>query len=94
MVLKKKKPKIKIDDEYINELVNCYGGISNISQTQVDNGRLKITVSNLSIVDLEKIKALSSGGVFVTGNTIKTLYRVDSITIKTAIDSMRWYHGK
>ena len=89
VLLKKKKPKLKIDNEFINELILNYGGIENITSTQVDNGRLKITVSDLNKVDLNRVKALSNGGVFVTGNIIKTLYRLDSIIIKNAIDNMR-----
>ncbi len=86
---KKKKPKIKIDDAFINELVTNYGGIDNITSTNVDNGRLKIEVKDLELAKLENLKNMSTGGIFVTGNVIKTLYRLDSKTIKDEIDKLR-----
>jgi len=86
---KKKKSKIKIDDVFINELVSNYGGIENIVSTNVDNGRLKIEVKNLELAKLENLKNMSTGGIFVTGNVIKTLYRLDSKTIKDEIDNLR-----
>ena len=87
---KKSKPKIVINDEFINELVKNYGGLSNIKDVLVDNGRLKIEVLDFEKVNLDGIQKLSSdGGVFATGNVIKTLYKLDSKTIKEKLDKMR-----
>ena len=63
------------------------GDKDNIKDVNVDNGRLKITVDNLELVNLEGIKEIATSGVFVTGNIIKTLFRLDSITIKKEIES-------
>lgn len=87
---KNRRPiKPKIDEEYVNNLVDSYGGINNIKSVDVENGRLKINVNDLSVVNLEEIKSMAQGGVFVTGMIIKTLYRLDSKTIKDYIENMR-----
>ena len=82
----KKGSRITINDEFINNLISLLGEKDNIADVQVDNGRLKIGVSDLDKVNLEGIKAIATSGVFVTGNIIKTLFRLDSKTIKEEID--------
>ena len=77
----------KIDDEFINNLLSLLGEKDNINQINVDNGRLKITVNDLDKVNLEGIKAVAASGVFVTGNIIKTLFRLDSETIQKALNA-------
>lgn len=86
LVKKKSKPRIKIDDEFINNLLGYLGGKENIDNVNVDNGRLKIAVKDLDIVDLNQIKSVSEAGVFVTGNIIKTLFKLDSKAIMDAIN--------
>ncbi|UKI49386.1 MAG: PTS transporter subunit EIIB [Clostridium sp.] len=54
------------------------GGIDNLIGVGVENSRLKLSVKDLSLVDLNKIKEFSDKGVFVTGNTIKTLFKFES----------------
>ena len=86
VILAKKPKRIKVDDEFINNLVGLFGGIANISKVDVDNGRLKITVKDLDVVNLNGIKDIASAGVFVTGNIIKVLFKLDSQIIKKAIE--------
>ncbi len=88
LFLKKKDttPRIVIDDEFINNLIVLYGDKDNISNINTENGRLKIGVKDLNKVDLEKLKEISTNGVFVTGNTIKTLFRHDSDSIKKELE--------
>lgn len=87
-IKKSKKPKrVTVNDEFITNLVVLLGDKDNIKDVNVDNGRLKITVDNLELVNLEGIKEIATSGVFVTGNIIKTLFRLDSITIKKEIES-------
>lgn len=88
VVFKKKSKKIKVDDAFINELVLNYGGIDNIKSVMVDNARLKVTVINLDNVNLEALKKSSQAGVFVTSNTIKTLFKIDSVLIKNSIEKI------
>lgn len=76
-----------IDDNFINNLLSLLGEKENIEQVNVDNGRLKISVNDLDKVNLEGIKEVATSGVFVTGNIIKTLFRLDSETIKKALDA-------
>ncbi len=90
VVLKRNnKPKhIKVDDEFTNNLINLLGGKDNIEEVTVDNGRLKFQVANLDTVDLEGIKTIATSGVFVTGNIIKTLFKLDSQIIKKALENI------
>ena len=84
---RKKNPKIKIDEEFINNLIEYFGGISNINSVATENGgRLNITVIDLDKLNTDGIKSLATSGVFITGNTVKTLYREDSATIKMEIE--------
>jgi phosphotransferase system IIB component len=84
---RKGKPKhIKVDDEFINNLLELLGTKDNIEEVSVDNGRLKFKVADLEPVNLEGIKSIATSGVFVTGNIIKTLFKLDSQTIKKAIE--------
>ena len=88
IVLKKrnKTPKIKIDDGFISNIITLYGNKENISKVSTDNGRLKVEVKDLDIVKLNELKEISTNGVFVTGNTIKTLFRHDSDLIKKELE--------
>ncbi len=86
--IRKKKPKkINVNTEFIDNLVNLLGDVPNIKEVNVDNGRLKITVNDLDLANLDGIKEIAESGVFATGNTIKTLFRLDSATIKKEIDA-------
>jgi len=84
---KGKQPRIKLNDEFITNLLSLLGEKDNITEVNVDNGRLKITVNDLDKANLEGIKEIATSGVFVTGTTIKTLFRLDSQTIKKEIDA-------
>lgn len=87
-LLKLRKPKekhIKVDDEFTNNLLQLLGSKENIEEVTVDNGRLKIKVKDLDLVNLNGIKEIATSGVFVTGNVIKTLFKLDSQTIKNAL---------
>lgn len=85
----KEKGFIRVDQQFVDQLIGYYGGIENIINVAVDNARLTIEVKNLQLVDLESIRANSNGGVFVKFNTIKTLYKMDSSAIKHMIEVKR-----
>ena len=80
---------IKVDQTFADELIGYYGGIDNILSVEVDNARLKISVENMDIVDLDKIRENSNGGVFVKFNVIKTLYKTDSSALRHLILSKK-----
>ena len=87
LIKKKRKPKgVKVNNEFIDTLVSYYGGIDNINSVEVENSRLKIEVNDLDNVNLELIKSNSESGVFVTGNIVKTLYKLSSDQIKKSLD--------
>ncbi len=78
--------RINVDEKFIDELINLYGGSTNIKSVEVENSRLKVTVLDIYSVNLEGLKGLSSSGVFITSQTIKTLYKFDSELIKKSIE--------
>ena len=84
--LKKKPNAIKVNSEFIDSLITSYGGLANIKGVEIENSRLKIEVDDLDIVNLESIKSNTTAGVFVTGNTVKTLYKLSSEEIKRSLD--------
>ena len=86
---KNSKGFIKVDQTFADELIGYYGGIDNILSVEVDNARLKISVVDMDIVDLDKIRENSNGGVFVKFNVIKTLYKTDSSALRHLILSKK-----
>ena len=85
---KKGTKKIKIDAEFINNLATILGGKENILSVTNENGRIKFELSDLEKANLNDLKALSQSGVFVTNNTVKTLFPHDAKTISNAIKSL------
>ena len=88
VLVKKRKPKLVIDAEFINNLVNVLGGKENVLSVTNDNGRIKFELSDLEKADLNGLKDLSQNGVFVTNNTVKTLFPHDAKTISNAIKQL------
>ena len=85
LILKKKPKRIKVDEEFVDNIFSLLGGKDNILDITVDNARLKFKIKDLDVVDLNGLKSISNQGVFVTGNNIKTLFKYDSETIKKAM---------
>lgn len=85
IIVRRKKSKINIDEEYIKSLVSNLGGKSNVDQIGVDGRKLKVVVNDLSIVNLEEIKALAQAGIFVSGNNIKALFKYDAEELKKGL---------
>ncbi len=75
---KKKRPKIKVDEVFINNLMLALGSKANIALVATENGRTKFTLKDLDKANLEALKKLSNAGVFVTGNIVKMLFSYDS----------------
>lgn len=91
VLLKNKKPKqkhIKVDEPFVLNLLELLGTKDNVTDCQVDNGRLKFLVDDLDKVNLNGIKEIATSGLFVTGNTIKVLFKLDSKIIKSEIDKV------
>jgi phosphotransferase system IIB component len=85
---KKNKGHVKVDDEFMNELLLSLGGKENINKVDVLNGRLKIDLIDTSKALFDKLKEMAEAGVFVTGNTIKVLFKYDSKIIKDNLDNI------
>ncbi len=86
IILKNKKPKVKVNDEFINNLEKALGKKENINNIKMINGRLHFEVNDLDIVDLDELKKLSTAGVFITNQTIKMLFSYNSKAIITALN--------
>lgn len=84
--LKKKQNKSIVNPDFIDALLLYLGGNNNILKVEVEQSRLKIEVNELDLVDLEKLKTLTDKGIFVTGNTIKALFKDEAINIKNALE--------
>lgn len=84
-----KKPKLKIDENYIIDLISLFGSKSNIKSIDVDGNKLKVDVINLDNVDLDGIKQKANSGVFVVNNTIKTLFMYDSETLRKELNKYK-----
>lgn len=82
----KNKNRIRVDEQFIRNLIEYYGGSQNIREVSIDNARLKVLVQDVEAVNLNALKEVSQSGVFVTGNYVKTLFRFDSGLIKTALE--------
>ncbi len=83
---KKKNPKIKIDAQFISNLLKDLGTKENIVTAKNINGRVQIEVKDLEKVNLVELKKISTAGVFITNQTIKLLFSYDSKSICQAIN--------
>ena len=84
-----KKPKLKIDENYIIDLINLFGSKENINTIDVDGNKLKVDVKSLDKVNLDGIKEKANSGVFVVNNTIKTLFMYDSETLRKELNKYK-----
>lgn len=84
-----KKPKLKIDEAYVGELIELLGTKDNITKIDVDGNKLKVSVQDLSKCNLEGIKNKAQSGVFVTDNNIKTLFMYDSEALRKEINKYK-----
>ncbi len=78
LILKNKSKGIKIDEEFMNQLISSLGAKENIISYSVENSRVKFELLDVSKANLDSLKELSSKGVFVTNNTVKTLFKYES----------------
>ena len=86
VIKNKNKGHVKVDNEFIDNIILDLGGKENIKDVNVDNARLKIGVNNLDLIKADELHLKSPSGVFITGNNIKLLFKYDSQAIKREID--------
>ena len=77
---------VKIDEEFMSDLIRGLGDINNVECVNIDNGRLKFKILDLDILDAELLKKLSTSGVFITGNNVKLLFKYDSDAILSELN--------
>ena len=67
-------------------MLHGLGELNNINSVSVDNGRVKFSIKDLELLVTDELKALSTSGVFITGNNVKLLFKYDSNTIVSALE--------
>lgn len=76
-----RKPKqnvqVLLEDEKIDEFIECYGTMKNINNAELDGRRLKLTLKDIKKVNLERFNTLGATGIFITGNQIKMVLPYD-----------------
>lgn len=85
-LFKKKKKRIVVDSELINQFVDNLGSKENIEVYSVDGSRVKVLVKDLSKCNLNEIKTISTGGVFVTGNNVKASFKYSATDVIKMLD--------
>ena len=85
---KEAKPgeRVVVDEEFITTMLHGLGELNNINSVSVDNGRVKFSIKDLELLVADELKALSSSGVFITGNNVKLLFKYESNTIVSALE--------
>ena len=81
----KKSEHVIVDEAFVSGLLLALGGLSNIENVSVDNGRVKFLVSDLDLLITDELQKLSTSGVFITGKSVKLLFKYDSNTIMNAV---------
>jgi phosphotransferase system IIB component len=81
------KPTIVIDDEFVDSLLNSLGGKDNIEALSNDNGRVKFVISDLDKMDTNKLKELTTNGLFISGKNVKMLFKYDAASVISMLDS-------
>ncbi|MDE6584121.1 MAG: hypothetical protein K2K15_01840 [Anaeroplasmataceae bacterium] len=75
---KKKHPRVKVNQEFIHEIIDALGTRKNILNASTINGRIHFEVENLELLNQTKLKELSTTGVFITNQSVKMLFSYDS----------------
>lgn len=81
----KKSEHVIVDEAFVSSLLLALGGLPNIENVSVDNGRVKFLVGDLDLLVADELKKLSTSGVFITGKSVKLLFKYDSNTIMNAV---------
>ena len=86
--LKRRTPKIRINQEFMQQLLTALGSIDNVIDAKTMNGRVILEVEDIEKVTFDTLKELSTKGVFTTNQTIKMLFPYDSETISKEIKNL------
>ncbi len=86
--LKRRTPKIRINQEFMQQLLTALGSIDNVKDAKTMNGRVILEVEDIEKVTFDTLRELSTKGVFITNQTIKMLFPYDSETISKEIKNL------
>ncbi len=85
VVIKMSKPEFKFE---ANKLVECLGGIKNITHMEVSVSRFKVTVKDPSVVNKDGIKKLGARGIVEIDNTLKIIFDEKAKKLKKYIEDL------
>lgn len=85
VVIKMSKPEFKFE---ANKLVECLGGIKNITHMEVSVSRFKVTLKDPSKADKDGIKKLGARGIVEIDNTLKIIFDDKAKKLKKYIEDI------
>jgi glucose PTS system EIICB or EIICBA component len=78
---------IKEQDELALDLVEAMGGAANIEHLDACITRLRVTLHDIKLADIARIKALGAIDVLVVGNNLQAIFGTRSDNIKTEMSA-------
>lgn len=85
VAIKMSRPEFRFE---ANKLVECLGGIKNITHMEVSVSRFKVTVKDPSKVNKDGIKKLGARGIVEIDNTFKIIFSDKAKKLKRYIDDL------
>ena len=74
-----------VDPSVAKELIDCFGGKSNIQKLDACISRLRVTVADQQVVDQARIQELGAVGVVFVGNQVQAIFGYKSDDYKDAM---------
>ena len=78
---------IKEQDELALDLVEAMGGAANIVHLDACITRLRVSLHDIKLADIPRIKALGAIDVLVVGNNLQAIFGTRSDNIKTEMSA-------
>jgi phosphotransferase system IIB component len=89
IALLKPQKKGKVDGTYlIDEILRNLGGIENLTDINLDGSRLKFSLKEIELANLQAFKEIGATGVFISGKNVKMVlpYNMENIVVKIKSD--------
>lgn len=89
IALLKPQKKGEVDGTYlIDEILRNLGGIENLTDINLDGSRLKFSLKEIELTNLQAFKEIGATGVFISGKNVKMVlpYNMENIVVKIKSD--------
>lgn len=89
IALLKPQKKGEVDGTYlIDEILRNLGGIENLTDINLDGSRLKFSLKEIELANLQAFKEIGATGVFISGKNVKMVlpYNMENIVVKIKSD--------